>query len=81
MTAFTLTISDLTAHANSAKEVTLSALVADGYLTSEQADQFAEKYVILVSQKNMLGRIFDKIFSSDKENVVRFIALKKVGGK
>jgi hypothetical protein len=59
----TVTMVDMSAQkeANLAKEVVIAALVAEGYLTGEQAQDFLSKYAVVLRGRSWFGRMMDKL--------------------
>lgn len=59
---------DKAAEANKVKEIVLRALVQEGYLAKEKADDFLSKYAIIEHRKGWLGTIIDKLLPKDSKS-------------
>ena len=53
---------------NGAKNITLKILVAEGYLTKEQAAEFDKKYTFTVFMQKWWNRATEKFISADLES-------------
>jgi len=62
---------DLTRFANLVKEIILSNLIDEKFITNLQGTNLAENMTIVVSRPGVLGRLFDKVVgkSNDKEKI------------
>ena len=86
---FNLSLEELYSNLNVCKELTLDALLVEGYISQEVHDEFLQFYGIVVHKRNWFGRMFYKlnIFKNDKGdencfsiNVVKFVkGLKNKG--
>jgi len=75
MEVYTLTLEDFTKYANIAKEIVVSSLAKEGYLTEEQAEEILGKYTMLTQRKGFLGSVIDKVRGLEADKLT-FILLK-----
>ena len=47
--------------ANKVKEFVVLGLVAEGYMTKEQADEFLGRYCVVLRGRSWFGRVFDRL--------------------
>lgn len=73
---FEFTETELVQVANDARELTIQALVSQGYLTKSEADEFAETYSIIAEQPTMFRRLFGSNSPRDLKGV-RLIFVQK----
>jgi|AntRauMFilla1563_2_1112583.scaffolds.fasta_scaffold00263_10 polyhydroxyalkanoate synthesis regulator phasin len=66
MVAYTMGARALTESANQFKEVFLKEMVRHGKISKEQQTEM-NQYVIIVSEKGFLGKIWDKLWSKDSD--------------
>ncbi len=67
MKIYSYTLQDLQSFSNQTKEVVATSLVREGFLTEEQATEFLEKYIVLVTERGFVGKTIDKILGLDKK--------------
>lgn len=77
MKAYTMTAAALTENGNQLKEVFLSAMVTEGKLTQEQADDMND-YCLIVSEKGFFGRFWDKILWKKGDDNMKINVVKVV---
>ncbi len=77
MKLHTLTLENLIEHSNLAKEVMLTALENDGILKEGEAETLSARYAVIVRQKGMLGKAWDK-FRKVEDNCLSYTVLKIV---
>lgn len=58
---YSMTEADLTKLCNQSKELFISALVCNKFLTEEQAEEIDENYAIIIKQKGWFGEAWDKL--------------------
>jgi hypothetical protein len=62
---------------NRVKDVVISKLVTEGYLSEEEAEEFCDRCQVLVYKGNWFSKWFDKNQKSDKNGYyIRMIELK-----
>lgn len=59
---------DKAAEANKIKEIVVRALVQEGYISKEKADDFLSKYAIIDHQKGWLGTFVDRLLPKEDRN-------------
>jgi len=67
MKIYSYSLQDLQRLSNQVKEVVASSLAREGFLTEEQAKEFLEKYIVLVTERGFVGKAIDKLLNLDKE--------------
>ena len=63
---------------NLVKEVLVSALVREGYLASDKADEFLKRYAIITHKRGWLGRKFEHFFNNESEQTTKISVVKLV---
>ena len=61
---YNLTNDELQEYSNNAKDAFIDQLVKDKVVTKEIGEEMC-KYIILVKKKNMFGKFFEKLFSTE----------------
>jgi hypothetical protein len=70
-------VEELMKISNAVKEEVLRALEKDGHL-KKPAAEIAEEYVIVVSERTWLGKLFQKAKEKDEDKGLRIYAMKIV---
>ena len=58
---------------NQAKEVIMSGLVSEGFLTKDQAQDISYNYAVVIHSKGWMGRLFDKIRGVGDKSIMTFV--------
>lgn len=64
-----MTETDLTKICNQSKELFVSAMVNNGFLTKEQGKEIKENYAIIVKKKGWLGEMWDKVRGAEEDGM------------
>jgi len=65
-TIYEISLQNLTEYSNAAFSVSISALMKEGYLTEEQAQEILSNYAIVVVRRGFLGKIWDRCLGLEK---------------
>lgn len=68
MKAYTMTASTLTETGNNLKEIFLDKMLKEEHITEEQKDKM-NKYCFVISEKSFFGKIWDKIYWKDNDEM------------
>jgi len=73
--AYTYHLNDLTLVVNQSREIYLTHMVDEGIITEEQAAKM-KQYCVVISEKGMLGRFFDRLWGKDNSNDLNVLVVK-----
>ena len=76
--SWTLQAEDLSGILNDGKEAIINGLQSEGYLTVDQAQEIKERYVLLLVQKGVFGKLLDKLFYGSEKDPLPFMQLAKL---
>ena len=65
---WTFHLPELIASYNRAKDVTLDALVKEGLMKQDQADEWRARHAIVIHKNSWFGNLWEKVRGQDQEN-------------